>query len=81
MPSDAQQSWENLQFTLDRSATGVAITNPVLAGAAATVTKPYLQLAGYANEQLATVTYTSSTPPGTSTTWTLYDQPVRHQPF
>jgi hypothetical protein len=41
------------ELTLDRVPPVLAITNPVLVSAAATVVKPYLQLQGYGNEPLA----------------------------
>ena len=57
LPDDAQQTWDGLDITLDRAAPVLAITNPVLTSAAATVAKPYLQLGGSANEPLGAITY------------------------
>jgi hypothetical protein len=57
LPDDAQQTWDGLDLTLDRAGPVLAITNPVLTAAAATVAKPYLQLGGSANEPLGTITY------------------------
>jgi hypothetical protein len=45
------------ELTLDRVAPVLAITNPILVSATATVIKPYLQLQGYANEPLASLSY------------------------
>ena len=55
--TNATTTWSDYRFTLDRVAPIVTITNPILSGGAATVTKPYLQLQGFANEQLSSVTY------------------------
>jgi hypothetical protein len=67
LPADAQQSWDGLKMTLDRAAPVLSITNPILTGAAATVAKPYLQLAGWANEPLSAVTYDLVNAAGTTT--------------
>jgi hypothetical protein len=45
------------ELTLDRVPPVLSITNPILASAAATVIKPYLQLQGFANEPLASLSY------------------------
>jgi hypothetical protein len=45
------------ELTLDRVPPVLAITNPILASAAATVIKPYLQLQGFANEPLASLSH------------------------
>jgi hypothetical protein len=45
------------ELTLDRVAPVLAITNPILVSATATVIKPYLQLQGFANEPLASLSY------------------------
>jgi hypothetical protein len=46
--------WDDTEITLDRVAPVVTITNPVAANA--TVSKPYLQLLGHANEPLSALT-------------------------
>jgi hypothetical protein len=46
-------AWDETEFTLDRVAPVMIITNPV----SATVTKPFLQLQGYSPEPLASLTY------------------------
>ena len=55
--TNATQAWSDYRFTLDRVVPVTAITYPVLSGGAATVTKPYLQVQGLANEQLSSLTY------------------------
>jgi hypothetical protein len=53
--STSQQTWEEVDFNLDTIAPVVVITNPVVVttnSAGSIVTQPYLQLQGYANEQL-----------------------------
>ena len=67
LPADGQQTWDGFDITLDRAGPVLAITNPILTGAAATVTKPYLQLAGWANEPLAAISYDLVNAAGTST--------------
>jgi hypothetical protein len=57
LPDDAQQTWDGLDITLDRAGPVLAVTNPVLTSAAATVAKSYLQLGGSANEPLGAITY------------------------
>ena len=60
-PADATQTWNDYRMTLDRVPPKVNITNPLIVSVAgvgsATVNKPYLQLQGYANEQLAGLSY------------------------
>ena len=56
-PTGAVQTWNHYTFRLDRVAPVLTITNPVLVHAAATVTKPYLQLQGYADKPLASLSY------------------------
>ncbi len=53
LPADATQTWEDYNFTLDRVAPLLTVTNP----AGSTVIKPYLQLQGFANEQLSSLSY------------------------
>jgi hypothetical protein len=57
LPSDATQTWNDYSITLDRVAPVLTITNPVIASGTATVIKPYLQLQGFANEQLSSLSY------------------------
>lgn len=45
------------ELTLDRVPPVLAITNPIVVSATATVIKPYLQLQGYADETLSTYSY------------------------
>lgn len=66
LPADAQQTWAEYEFFLDRVAPVLTITNPILAGASATVIKPYLQLKGFANEELATYSCAVSNVTGVS---------------
>ncbi|MDR3563200.1 MAG: hypothetical protein P4N59_17455 [Negativicutes bacterium] len=51
----ATETWHDYGFTLDRVPPAVTITNPILATAVGVVTKPYLQLQGFADEQLASI--------------------------
>ena len=53
LPTDATQTWNDYSFTLDRVAPLLTVTNPV----GSTVIKPYLQLQGFANEQLSSLSY------------------------
>ena len=57
LPAEATESWQAYGFTVDRIAPQLALTNPILAGATATAIKPYLQLQGLADEQLASLSY------------------------
>lgn len=45
------------ELTLDRVAPELTFTNPIVVAGAATVMKPYLQLQGFGNEPLASLTY------------------------
>jgi len=56
-PADATETWEQYNFTLDRVAPVLTITNPIIASGSATVIKPYLQLQGCADKPLATLSY------------------------
>jgi hypothetical protein len=55
LPADATQTWQDYSFTLDTVPPEVTITNPI-AGSDAVI-KPYLQLQGFANEPLASLSY------------------------
>ena len=55
LPANATQTWESYSFTLDTVPPVVTITNPIIGSNA--VTKPYLQLQGFANKPLATLSY------------------------
>ncbi|MCL4790257.1 MAG: hypothetical protein KJ070_26325, partial [Verrucomicrobia bacterium] len=55
LTSNFPPAWDETEFTLDRMPPVLQITNPV--SASATVTKPYLQLRGLANEPLASLAY------------------------
>jgi hypothetical protein len=55
LPADATQTWEDYSFTLDTVPPVVTITSPILGSGA--VIKPYLQLQGFANEPLASLSY------------------------
>ena len=58
LPTDAQQTWDidEALFTLDTVPPVIVITNPVNA-ADCVFTRPYLQLQGFANEQLGGIEY------------------------
>ena len=64
-PADATPVFNDTEITLDRVAPVVVIKNPV--AASATVTRPYLQLLGNANEPLAALTYDIGNAAGTRT--------------
>ena len=55
LPADATQTWGSYSFTLDTVPPVVTITNPIIGSDA--VIKPYLQLQGFANEPLASLSY------------------------
>jgi hypothetical protein len=57
LPADATQTWADYRFILDRVFPKLTITNPVLTNGAATLIKPYLQIKGFADKQLATLSY------------------------
>jgi hypothetical protein len=53
LPEGMNPVWRNLQITLDTTPPVITITNPV----SPTVTRPYLQLQGYANEEVTAISY------------------------
>jgi len=59
LPAAATVTWDtdDLDFTLDRVAPTMGITSPALANGAATVSKPYLQIQGWAGKPLASLSY------------------------
>ena len=63
LPANAQQTWDSYTFTLDRVAPKISLTNP----AGGTVLKPYLQLQGYADKPLASLSYDISNGNGSAT--------------
>jgi len=65
--TNATQAWDDYSFTVDRVAPVVTITNPILAGAAGTVMKPWLQLQGFASEPLSSLSYDISNATGIAT--------------
>jgi len=64
---DATETWRNYEFYLDRVKPVLTITNPILVGAAGTVIKPYLQLQGFANKPLVSLSYDISNAFGLAT--------------
>jgi hypothetical protein len=66
LPANATQTWQTseLPLTLDTTPPVLTITNPVLAGGTVTVIQPWLQLQGYANEQLSGLSYDISNATG-----------------
>jgi len=70
--SGDQPTWMQYTFYLDRVAPVLTITNPVLVHGAATVTKPYLQLQGLANEPLTSLSYDLNNSQGTVTQQEAY---------
>jgi hypothetical protein len=68
LPADATQTWQDYSFTLDRVAPVLSITNPnLVSGVMATVIKPYLQLQGFADKPLASLSYDLSNALGSAT--------------
>ena len=66
--ANATPTWDDYSFTLDRVAPTNTITNPAgITPAGVVVIKPYLQLQGFANEQLASLSYDISNAAGTFT--------------
>jgi hypothetical protein len=63
LPANATQTWADYSFTLDTVPPVLVITNPTTA----TVIKPYLQLQGFANEPLASLSYDISNALGVAT--------------
>jgi len=77
LPEDAPQVWRNYEFFLDRVAPVLTITNPTIAsGAATTVIKPYLQIKGFTDKPLMSLSYDISNAAGlvTNLDVTLTDQ-------
>jgi hypothetical protein len=70
MPADAQQTWNNdaIPFTLDRAAPVVTITNPV----ENIVSAPVVQVQGFVNKQLSSLTFDVSNAAGIFTNQTGY---------
>ena len=65
LPANATQTWDDYTFTLDRVAPTNTITNPAgITPSGVTVIKPYLQLQGFANEQLGSLSYDISNATG-----------------
>jgi len=56
-PTGAVQTWNHYTFRLDRVAPVLTITNPVLVHAGSHGHQPYLQLQGYADKPLASLSY------------------------
>ena len=67
---DFPPALDYVELTLDRVAPVLVITNPISANA--TVTKPYLQLLGNANEPLTTLTYNLTNAAGQWTNLPMY---------
>ena len=65
LPDDATQTWDSYRFTLDRSAPKIYLTNPLVGSNV--VTKPYLQLQGFADKPLASLAYNISNALGVAT--------------
>ena len=65
LPPNATQTWENYSLTLDTVPPMVTITSPSLGGGV--VKKPYLQLQGFANKPLASLSYDISNAFGLAT--------------
>jgi hypothetical protein len=59
LPANAQQTWKAVRLNLDLSAPTLIVTN------ATNLTIPMLQLAGYANEELASLTFDLANANGT----------------
>ncbi|HUB87593.1 MAG TPA: hypothetical protein VMB22_06845, partial [Verrucomicrobiae bacterium] len=58
LPASATQTWQTLQLNLDTVAPLIVITNPAMAGGAATtVTRPMIQLQGYSSKSLGSLTF------------------------
>ncbi len=63
LPDDATQTWQEIDFTIDTTPPLLVITNP----ATATVGVPLVQVQGYADEQLASLTFDVSNATGVVT--------------
>jgi hypothetical protein len=69
LPPEAAQTWNDYYFfTLDRVAPTVTVTNPVVS----TVSVPLVQVQGFANENLSSLTYDVSNAAGIFTNQTGY---------
>jgi alpha-tubulin suppressor-like RCC1 family protein len=70
LSADAQQTWNNdaISFTLDRAAPVVAITNP----ATTAVSEPVIQVRGFVNKQLSSLTIDVRNAAGISSNQTGY---------
>ncbi len=68
LPSDAQQTWQLAHLTLDTVAPTLTITNP----ASSAVSQPVIQLQGFANEALSSLTFDVSNAAGVFTNQTGY---------
>jgi hypothetical protein len=64
LPAEAAQTWHDYNFTLDRVKPVLSITNPAIASGTATVIKPYLQLQGFADKPLLSLSYDISNATG-----------------
>ncbi len=64
LPAEATQTWREYEFYKDTRPPVLSITNPALVNAASTVIKPYLQLRGAADEELASLSYDISNAAG-----------------
>jgi hypothetical protein len=67
--TNATQTWNDYSITVDRVAPVLTITNPVIIAASnnAVVIKPYVQLQGFANEPLMSLSYDISNATGIAT--------------
>ena len=63
LPADAQQTWQELDLTLDRVPPAITITNP----ASGAISQPMIQLQGYVQDSLAQITYDLSNAAGVRT--------------
>ncbi|HSY19510.1 MAG TPA: hypothetical protein VK815_14305 [Candidatus Acidoferrales bacterium] len=65
--TNATETWQNYAFILDQTPFLVTVTNPVLVSQTATVAKPYLQLQGFANGAVYSLSYDLSNAAGVFT--------------
>lgn len=68
LPSDAQQTWYETILTLDTTVPVVIVTNPL----GSTVSQPFIQVQGFADENLSSLTYDVSNAAGIFTNQTGY---------
>ena len=68
LPDDTEQTWLGAQLTLDTVPPVITITNPI----SSTVGQPMIQLQGYANETLGSLTFAVSNAAGIWTNQTGY---------